>query len=103
MFDLPLGQRHLSIGSLKILLTDTGMFFFLFAHELSDELVSHDEEYEEETADLGHIGRVVVVDDREPDSENLSGGDHEGHEMLFELLDHPVDKHLPQEWQNAEL
>ena len=79
------------------------MFFLLFTHKLSDELESHNEEHKQKATDLEDVGRMVIVEDRKADSEDLSGGDNEGNEMLFELFDHTVDKHLTQERQNTEL
>ena len=44
---------------------------------------------------------MMIVQDTEPDCEYLSGGDDKGREMLFELLDHAIDKHLAHCAQNA--
>ena len=44
---------------------------------------------------------MTVIDDTECNCKYFTGGDDERNKMQFELLNHSVDKHLPNERKNS--
>jgi hypothetical protein len=67
----------------------------LLLDQLSHEFVSDNGKDHDQSEQLEVISLMFIVDNAETNSEYLSGGDHEGWEVLLELLDHPINKHLP--------
>lgn len=51
---------------------------------------------------LHRTGFVAIEYDADDDCEYFAGGDYEWHNVLLELLDHPVHKHLPNCGENGQ-
>lgn len=69
------------------------LLWFVFEH-FAEEFVGSDTEDENDSDDLSEGGLMMEIDEWESDSDDFSGGDDKGHDVLFELFDHSVDEDL---------
>ena len=74
---------------------------FFLSIDFRQVLITSRQEHNHNGDDLHRSCWMVVEDDTDDYGEDLSGGDHEGDDVLLELLDHSVDEDLTHEGEHG--
>ncbi len=73
----------------------------LLPNQLRDKLVRNNKEDDNNTNNLPPVRLMMEVKYAQSHCDDLPCCYYEGNEVLFKLLYHPVDYHLPDCWKNA--
>lgn len=71
------------------------LFVLLAGINFRKVLIAGSNENKHDGQVLNHRSFMPIENNADDHCEYLPGCDHERHDMLLELLDHPVDEHLP--------